>query len=100
MMLWYLSTTSCGVTPSFLAYGNGHPMFVAAANESHLFALHSEVTGINIGRYVNSGQVANVNRSVGIRQRGRNQGAFVITHLKYSAKKLGDKDRKNVENRC
>ena len=68
-------------------------MLIATANESHFFALHSEVTGINIGRYVNSGQVANVNRSVGIRQCRRNQGAFKTTHLKYSAKKLGCKDK-------
>mgnify|MGYP007068610274 CR=1 FL=1 len=48
--------------------GDGHPMFVGTSDKYDFLAPGAQITGINIGRHVDTGQVANVNGSVGIGQ--------------------------------
>ena len=48
--------------------GDGHSVFVAAADEHHGLLLKSQVAHINIGRYIDTSQVAYVHTAVGIWQ--------------------------------
>ena len=47
---------------------DGHSVFVGATDEEYVFLLQAEVAYINVGRYVNACQVADVYRAVGIRK--------------------------------
>ncbi len=50
------------------AYGDGHSVLVAAADEQHLLSLKTEIPRIDVGRDIDSGQVADMHRPVGVRQ--------------------------------
>jgi hypothetical protein len=58
-------------------------MFVGAANEQNIFVFKPQVTCINIGRYINPGQVTDVDWPVGIRQRRGDQSPFKFPHVDY-----------------
>ncbi len=49
-------------------YGDGYAMLVAAADEQHLLSLKTEIPRIDVGRDIDSGQVADMHRPVGVRQ--------------------------------
>ena len=49
--------------------GDGYTMLVAASDEHHILALSTQVTNINVGRNINTRQMSDVDRPVGIRQR-------------------------------
>ena len=46
--------------------GDGHTVFVGSADRNHVAALEPQITGINIRRYVDSRQVADMYGTVGI----------------------------------
>ena len=52
---------------------DGYPMFVRTTNHQHFLPLQTKVTGINISRHIYPGQMADMHRSVRIRQRRSNQ---------------------------
>ena len=58
--------------------GDGHSVLVRAADVEHVLAAHPEIPDIDIGRYIDAGKVADVNGTVGVRQRAGHQGSFVI----------------------
>jgi hypothetical protein len=60
--------------------GNWYAMFVGTAYRNDIFALQPEIPCVNIGRYINSGQVTDVDRSVGIGESGGDQVSFKLLH--------------------
>ena len=56
-------------------------VFIGASDEENILPLQSEVTGINIGRYVYSGQMPDVDRAICIGQSGGDQGSLKFAHL-------------------
>ena len=56
--------------------GNGHAMLIGTADEQHILSPQPQVAHINIGRHIHPGQVADVNRTVGIRQGGGDEMPF------------------------
>ena len=48
------------------AYSDGHTMLVASANENDLLLLQSEVSHIDVRRYIYTSEVTDVNASIGI----------------------------------
>jgi len=58
---------------------DGYPMFVRTTNHQHFLPLQTKVTGINISRHIYPGQMADMHRSVRIRQRHSN--LFYLTKL-------------------
>ena len=60
--------------PLFLrSQRDGYPMLVRTTNHQHFLPLQPKVTGINISRHIYPGQMADMHRSVRIRQRRSNQ---------------------------
>ena len=62
-------------------YGNRHSVLVRTADEEHVPAAHSEITHIDVGGHIYSRKVSDVNRSVGIRQSGRNKITLKFLHI-------------------
>ena len=58
--------------------GNGHTVLIASADEHHVLLLQSQVAHINVGRYIDTGQVADMNTSVGVGQCRRYRKSLVI----------------------
>ena len=58
--------------------GDGHTMLVAAANHNHIIALEAQITCIDIGRHIHACKVADVHRTVGVRQSRGHQCALEI----------------------
>ena len=50
------------------AQGDGHAMFVAAADHQHVASLKPEIAGIDVGRDVDAGKMAYMDRPVGVRE--------------------------------
>ena len=48
--------------------GNGDPVFIRSPDEDHIFVVHSQETHVNIGGHIDSGQVSDMKRSVGVRE--------------------------------
>ena len=48
--------------------GDGYTVFVGAANEENILALETKVADVNVGRNINSCEVTDMNRAVGVRQ--------------------------------
>ena len=48
--------------------GDGHSVFVGATDEEYVFLLQAEVAYIDVGRYINACQEADVYRAVGVRK--------------------------------
>ncbi len=49
--------------------GDGHSVFVGAADKDHVFFFQSQIADVDVGRYVNPCQVSDMNGAVGIGQR-------------------------------
>ena len=45
------------------ADGDGHSVFVGAADEDYIFLFQSQVADINVGRNINACQVSDMNRA-------------------------------------
>ena len=60
-ILWSYSFFLC-------ADSDRYSMFVRTANEEHIFFFQAQIAHVNIGRYVNTCQMADMDRTVGIRQ--------------------------------
>ena len=58
--------------------GDRHSVLVASADIQHFFTPHPEVAYIDVGRDIYSGQVSDMNRAVGIRQRAGYQCSLVV----------------------
>ena len=61
--------------------GDGHPVLIRAAHEKHVPAAHSQIPDVDVSGNVDSRQVSDVNRSVGIRQSGRNKITLKFLHI-------------------
>ena len=72
----------CGDALLACTDGDRHAVLVASADEHHFLMLQSEVTHIDVGRYIDSGEVSDVHSTVGIRQGGSDGCAleFVLFH--------------------
>ena len=62
-------------------YGDRYAVFIGAANKNNVFSLQPQIPGINICRNVNTCQVPDMDRSVGIWQGGCNEVAFEFIHF-------------------
>ena len=71
--------------------GDGHAMFVASADRNHVAAPEPQVTGINVRRYVNSRQMADMHRPVGI---GKSRGNEITLEF------FCHKNRYSITNFC
>ena len=60
------------------AYGNGHSVFIAAADKKHVASSQAEISHVDISRHIHSSQMANMHTAVCIRQRRRNECALKI----------------------
>ena len=60
--------------------GDGHAVLVRSADEDHVASFLTEVAHIDIGRNIDSRQVSQVDRAVGIRQSGRYGVSFGCIH--------------------
>ena len=60
------------------AYGDGHAVLVAAADEDNVLFLQTQIAYINVGRNIYTGQMADVNTAVGIGQGGGDSCAFKL----------------------
>ena len=49
--------------------GDGHSVFVRPADEEYIFLLQAQVTHVDVGRNIHTGEVANVYGTVGVGQR-------------------------------
>ena len=58
-----------GATLFLGAYCYRHTMLVAAANHLHILTFEAKITHIDIGRHIHTSQVADMHRTIGIRQR-------------------------------
>ena len=64
--------------------GDGDAMLITPADEEHLFALETQVASIDIGGYVDAGEVPDVHGAVGIGQGGGDEGTLeVLLHPVY-----------------
>jgi len=78
MVLIHNSLWSCILMPGLDGYGN--PMLIGAANRYNICAFCSKIAGVNIGRDVNTRQMSNMHRPIGIGQRRSNKISFIVTH--------------------
>ncbi len=60
--------------------GDGYPVFVAAADEQHVFPAHAQVSYIDVSGDIGAGQMADVDGTVGVGKRTGHEGSFVA-HL-------------------
>ena len=64
--------------------GDGDAMLITSADEEHLFALETQVASIDIGGYVDAGEVPDVHGAVSIGQGGGDEGTLeVLLHPVY-----------------
>ena len=57
--------------------GDGDAVLVGAANEDNVLAPHPEVTDIDVTGDIGTGQMADMDRTVGVRKRTGHKGSFV-----------------------
>ena len=55
---------------------NGNAVFITAADEDALATFQTKIAGIDVSRHVNASQMADMYRSVRIRQSGRNRSSL------------------------
>ncbi len=60
--------------------GDRHPMLVTAAYEQHLLSLEAEISRIDVGGNIDSGQMADMNRPVGVWQGRRDKCSLEFFH--------------------
>ena len=63
--------------------GDRHTVLVAASDHGYGAPLQAQVSGINVGRHVNAGQMPYVYRAVGVRESGGYEGTFILLHRDY-----------------
>ena len=65
------------------ADGDGHAVLVAAADEEHVLALQAQVADVDVGGYVDAGQMADVDGAVGVGQGARHESSleFLFFHI-------------------
>ena len=64
------------------ADGDGHSMLVAASDHLDILAAQAKETGVDVGRDINSGEVADVYRAVGVGEGSGDKSPFeVLLHL-------------------
>lgn len=56
--------------------GDRHTMFVTATDEEYFLTLQAQITYIDVGRYIHTGQVTDVHWSIGIRKCRRDKCSF------------------------
>lgn len=61
--------------------GDRHAIFIRSANELHVTLIRAQKSRINIRRDVNSRQVANVYRTIGVRQSRRYRISLYFTAI-------------------
>ena len=49
-------------------YGDRHAVLIGAADEEDILSPHPEISYIYVGRHIDSGQMADMHRTVGVRQ--------------------------------
>ena len=57
---------------------HGNTMLIAATHKKHVLALQAQVAHIDVGRHIDTGQVADVDRTVGVGQRTGHKGSFEL----------------------
>ena len=57
---------------------DGHAMLVASTDEHHIALLQSQVTYIDVGRYIDTCQVTNMNATIGVRQRRGHRDSLIL----------------------
>ena len=57
---------------------DGHTMLVATADHSHLAAIQTHITRINIGGNIYAGQMSDVDRPVGVWKGCGDQGSLIL----------------------
>ena len=60
------------------AYGDGHSVLVATADEHHLLLLQAQIAHVDVCRHVDSGQVSDVDSTVGVWQCSRDGGTLIV----------------------
>jgi hypothetical protein len=60
--------------------GNGDTVFVRSADEYNVLSFQPQVAGINVRRHIDTGQVSDMHRAIGIGKSGSNEISFVIFH--------------------
>ena len=65
--------------------GDGHTVFVRTSDEHHVALLQTQVTYVDVGRYVNASQVTNMHTTIGIGQgRGHSYSLIIfLFHIHY-----------------
>ncbi len=63
--------------------GDRHTVLIAAADHGYGAPLQAQVSGINVGRHINAGQMSYVYRAVGVRKCGGYEGTFILFHRDY-----------------
>ena len=58
--------------------GNGHTVFIGTSDEEYVFFLQSQVTDVDICRYVYTGKMPDMDRAVGIRESRGYCGSFKL----------------------
>ena len=58
--------------------GDGHAVFIRSADRDHVAAFEPQITGIDVRRYVNSRQVADMYRTIRIGERRCHEVAFEL----------------------
>ncbi len=66
----------------FGLYGDRHAVFVAASYKHHFLPFGAQVSHIDVGRHIYSGQVSYMHRPVCIGQCGGHQGPLeILVHI-------------------
>ena len=71
-------------------------MLIASADKHHFLFLQSQITHVDVGRHIHSGEMADVYSSVGVRQGCRNGGALEMSFFHISCNFCICFDVKNV----
>ncbi|OPZ72067.1 MAG: hypothetical protein BWY83_00832 [bacterium ADurb.Bin478] len=65
----------------FRSDGNGHAVFICAADVQHIAFLHALVTNIDVRGQIGAGQMAQMDGAIGIGQCAGDKDAFHVSFL-------------------
>lgn len=65
----------------FCFNGDRHPMLVGSTDHNHVLALKAQEAGVNVGGDVNTGEVTDVHRAVGVGESSSDKSAFKLIHI-------------------
>ncbi len=68
-ILWSHTLAAC-------LYSDRHTVLVASAYHHNVLSAQAQITGVNVGRYINTGEMSDMNRTIGIWKSRSNQCAF------------------------